>query len=236
MSSNSVSRNKEKYRYVTDENGEIVAIRNEWYTKYLNTKRLQGNLSRAGIPLSIMEYDIGSYVGTNSIINVERMKKYVANFDIKFSKLHFYLYGPNNCQKTTLSWWIGRELIKKGKKVKYILMNDLVKILTKEFEEEYDNTVMSYLRCDCLIIDESFMKERMTIYKSGYQIPYLDSFLRKRLDISSTIFISNIDQHRIDEGFFNPGIKSLVLRTSIPLEFCDSVFKKDNFNIDEIFS
>ena len=40
-----------------------------------------------------------------------------------------------------------------------------------------------YLECDFLIIDDSFDKKKATIFKSGYQIPFLDEFLRTRLEI-----------------------------------------------------
>ena len=48
--------------------------------------------------------------------------------------------------------------------------------------------------CDFLIIDEAFDLKKSTIFASGYQIHYLDNFIRNRFEINkkSIIFISNV--------------------------------------------
>jgi len=74
-------------------------------------------------------------------------------------------------------------------------MYRLIELLTGSFErkEEYEKILNQLKKSDLLIIDESFTKDKVLLYKSGYQLPFLDAFLRERLDVikRGTLFISN---------------------------------------------
>jgi DNA replication protein DnaC len=110
---------------------------------------------------------------------------------------------------------MGYEFLKKGKKVKYILMNDLIKMLMKaERDEDIQTQIEKLTEVDLLIIDESFMKERVTIYRSGYQLSFLDTVLRNRIQSNKrgVIFISNISMDDIDKNIFGEGLIDLVKR------------------------
>jgi DNA replication protein DnaC len=110
---------------------------------------------------------------------------------------------------------MGYQFLKAKKSVKYILMNDLIKMLQKA---ERDDSIMAKLEkledVDLLLIDEAFDKEKVTIYKSNFQVPFLDSFLRSRMQTKhkGIIFISNVSPYDIEAKGFNYSIQDLVVR------------------------
>src|SRR5208337_1397575 len=67
-------------------------------------------LDKANIPQSIMDFDIQSYRGKKSLEQVVKIRKYAKEFKEKFSHVNLYMYGPNSTQKTTLAFYVGREL------------------------------------------------------------------------------------------------------------------------------
>src|SRR5208282_375090 len=186
-------------------------------------------LDKAKIPNSILDYDIQSYRGKKSLEQVAKIRKYAKEFKEKFSHVNLYMYGPNSTQKTTLAFYVGRELIKREYEntVYYVLMDKMIKDLISinyGIKEEESKIVDQYKNSDLLIIDEAFDRKRLTLYKSGFQIPFLDSFLRDRLERSkkATIFISNQDIGFI-EGTFGQGLFELISRNTIPLLMEDRI-------------
>ena len=164
------------------------------------------------------------YIGTESKDNVDRLIKFTERSnnpdetnDVKsqLAASVIYMYGTNGTQKTTLANWMGYEFLKAKKTVKYILMNDLIKMLQKA---ERDETVMNKLEkledVDLLLIDEAFDTKKVTIYRSNFQVPFLDSFLRTRMQTKhkGIIFISNVSPYSIEEEGFNRSIQDLVVR------------------------
>jgi hypothetical protein len=99
-------------------------------------------------------------------------------------------------------------------KAQYLLMNTLVKLLMNaERNEEAQIEIEKLLDSDLLIIDESFDTKKLTIYKSGYQIPFLDSFIRDRINKQKgIIFISNVDSFDIDKNIFGISLYDLINR------------------------
>ncbi len=176
------------------------------------------NLKKAGIPESIMDYNSKSYKGEKSIESIRKIRMFAKNFHEKYSHTNLYIHGPNSTQKTTIAHWVGMKLVEDEKTtVCYTLMDKVVKDLIScnygEREEELSKTVEQYRDSDCLIIDECFDKRKMTLYQSGWQLSFLDSFLRERMEQNkrATIFISNIDLSMI-EGTFGVGMLELVKR------------------------
>lgn len=209
----------------------------ECLKKWREENSLDIKLEKAGIPKSIKDYSFDKYVGNKSLDNVNRLKKFLFRFcndleleDVKkqLQEVSLWIYGPNGTQKTTLAQYLGYSFLVNKKTVKYILMNDLIKLLQKsERDEDLQIEVEKLINTDILIIDEAFMKERVLIYKSQYQLSFLDSFLRNRLQSKKKgiVWISNIQLQSIDESIFGIGIKDLVNRTIIlskgELEFKD---------------
>jgi hypothetical protein len=145
------------------------------------------------------------------------------------------MYGTNGTQKTTLAMWVGVSLVQQGYTVFYTLMESLVAALTPDFDKENPNRqryIEKAMTADLLIIDEAFDRSKVTLYKSGYQIPYLDRALRERFDVykRGILFISNQPANSIEASGFGPSLESLVARNtaSASLVFEDVYIKLAN--------
>ena len=159
--------------------------------------------------LSQITYDctFDDYVGTKSLKDLECLRKVVANPEYFKDKKMIYMWGPNGCQKTSMAQALGRELILKGYTVQYTLMSSLITGLVSDFSEDdsakekKEYFIKRCSDCDFLIVDEAFDHKKITLYTSGYQIPYLDTFLRNRFEINgkSIIFVSNVSPKQIAE-------------------------------------
>lgn len=211
---------------ITKEKGQETALECECRKEWFNEASLIINLMKANIPISVKDYTIDSYIGEDKNRNIERLHKYINKFKNKFKDKILYIYGDNGTQKTTISYWIGRELLKKGISVYYTLMNSLIRDLQEnQFDKETD--IEKYKKVDCLIIDRAFESNQLTIYKSGYQLSFIDTFLRERIDLQNKaiIFVSNVPYNEISKHGFNDDIEDLISRKVRPynmdLKFID---------------
>lgn len=168
------------------------------------------------------------YLGTQSVANFEKIKNIFIPYFERFKGQIIYLHGPNGNQKTTVAKFAGVEIIKKGYKAYYILMQNLIKILTILEDREKTEKMKPLLDSDLLIIDESFDKSKVTIYKSQYQIPFLDSFLREFVDQykKTILFVSNVPPSKISKEDFGVSLYDFVNRKVLlaktDLEFLDN--------------
>lgn len=197
-------------------------------------------------PESIDYNPDNEYEGVQSVENVERFKKYVTQFE-DYTDVMVYLYGPNGTQKTTLAQWAGAVLLDRGYRVQYMLMQNLLEMLSEltrdhDAEAEKKRIVERLKTIDLLIIDEAFSKDKVTLYKSGFQLPFLDRFLRERFEMhrKGILFISNHPPEAITQQGFSKSIEDLVTRKTRPngsaLEFLDNYVKSaSNFNVRGIF-
>ena len=235
-----------KYIY-TEIDGEEYAEKCKCYSDYLHKKALYINLRNAGLNADfIFDYKLSDYVGKDEIGIKDKVNKYIDKFDDKYNNISLYFYSKSNgTQKTTIASYIGKELIRQGKSVNLILMHSLLDLLKDNFnrsEEEENNYKLWYdkmLNCDLLIIDDSFDTKTL-IYKSGYQIPFLDRFLRTRLEQNNkaTIFTSNVTVSEIDEDKFTISIKELIKRNVVnsEFEFKDKIDRlRNDFNPAELW-
>ena len=221
----------EKYIY-TQEDGDFIAKPCECWKEFSRKKSLEIKLIQSNFSDTDLFYDISSYEGEKSKDIVEKAKMYVEQFEERFCHNSLFFFGGMSTQKTTVAKWIGKKLLEKGLKVRYILMNELIKAyMNANFddpsqEENLDKQLVeSFSFLDLLIVDECFSKDRNTIYKSRYQVPYIDSFLRNRLETKklATIFISNESISAIDTDVYNEYIQELIRRNCTSLEFKDKV-------------
>lgn len=197
--------------------------------------RIQKIIDQSDLPQTILNYKVLDYIGDDKNNNIVKIKKYINEFSDIYNKRHLYFYGRGSTQKTTLMSYIGREIALKGYNVKFILMDKLIKLLQDNFNEESRMRGDKYLNCDLLLIDDSFDNKKVTLYKSGYQLTFLDSFLRERLEglRLATIFTSNINIDDIAEQGFEQSIQDLMKRNVYEMQFNDSV--TISFNIDNMF-
>lgn len=182
--------------YYSTLNGAQVVIECDCHKKWLTESKLEATLINSNL---VSDFTFDNYCGNKSREDLECLKT-VAEYPERFMyKKMIYLYGPNGTQKTSMVQALGKELVKKGYTVQYTLMSDLITNLVNDFSDSQstkDNKeyfINKCLDCDFLIIDEAFDLKKVSIYASGYQIPYLDTFIRNRFDINkkSILFVSN---------------------------------------------
>jgi DNA replication protein DnaC len=146
------------------------------------------------------------------------------------------MYGSNGTQKTTLAKWMAAKLLSNGYSVRYSIMQNLIKDLTIFEDEEREQACAKYYGVDLLIIDEVFDKSKVTLYKSGYQIPFLDQFIRDRLDNhkKGIVFVSNKKIEEIDAQGFGISLQDLITRKVLLkkslLTFEDKYFSEVNLS------
>ncbi len=175
-----------------------------------------------------------SYKGTKSLKSRDNFTRYIEQFK-KFQDKCVYMYGPNGTQKTSIAMWGAKKLLQQGWKVQYILMYRLLELLTSRFEAQQQAGIeLNFLKkSDLLIIDEAFTKDKVLLYKSGYQLPFLDSFLRERIDLQKkgTLFISNKHSSEIEQEGFGKSLQDLIVRNTkqTELEFLDN-YVANNIN------
>lgn len=182
------------------------------------------------------DYNIDTdYQGTKSIKDVQRLKKYVFEFPT-YKDAMVYMYGPNGTQKTYLGHWIGANVIHQGYSVRFILMQSLLLTITgfvkDEVKQQEKNAEIEALKkVDLLIVDESFSRDKVTIYDSGYQLPFLDSFLRERCDQDrkGIVFISNKPPNEIEKQKFSVSIQDFVMRNTDKPTGSTRLFFQDNY-------
>lgn len=228
----------EKYVEI-EKDGETVLVKSKEWAEYQSNAREEVTVSTSGLPIHVKGLTLDNYIGTNRSIP-RKLKKYVEEFSEKYCHVHLYFWShENGTQKTTTASIVGNLLSKAGKTVRFVLMGDLLKLLTdSSFEEEKKQKVAEYKTCDFLIVDDSFDKKKATIYQSGYQISFLDQFLRDRLECTrrATCFTSNFSIDEIDENVFGISLKKLVKRSIIdPFEFTTSYEERNRFNPDDLW-
>lgn len=213
------------YLYVRLPNGTSGLTECDCHKRWKAKQTIKIEAAKANLWSSdeILNYNpIKDYKGNKSRKNVLNLQKFIENFNLpEFNSASIYMYGPNGTQKTYLAQWLGLSLLQKKVKVKYMLMNQLVTKLSSSFDNNPEKVELleDLAKIDCLILDESFARDKVTIYKSGFQIPFLDSFLRERSDTlrKSIVYVSNIAPTDIASEGFTDSIQSLVLRKTKPL-------------------
>lgn len=223
--------------------GEEYLVETRAWKNRKREQRLQTLLENAEIPGHVrnLAIDEDSFVvgGDEDRKILRNISSFYRHFDTDFRNCHLYVWSPRNgTQKTTLVSTLGKELLAAGYNVRFVLMSSLTRLLAKEDFAESREQINSYRRADFLIIDDAFDTRKMTVYKSGYQIPYLDNFLRERLEVHAraTAFTSNIPPENISEEVFGKSMRELIRRTTHPsVEFSTPYSARNNFDPDSLW-
>lgn len=231
----------EMVKYVEKEiDGEIYLVKTKEWEQAQAKALLDSYYSASGLPLHAKNLSLKDYIGNNRSIP-RKLTKYIREFDKRYKNVHLYFWShENGTQKTTTASIVGKELIVQGKVVRFILMGELLSLLTDlDRKEGAKERREDLLHCDFLIIDDSFDRKKATIYRSGYQISFLDIFLRERLEIlkKATCFTSNFSLEEIDEEVFGVSLKKLVKRSVLdPFEFTTLYSDRNDFDVSDLWS
>lgn len=228
-------------KYVEKEiDGEIYLVKTKEWAEKQEEALYESRFARTGLPIHVRNLVLKDYIGTNRSIP-RKLSKYVEEFDTRYRNIHLYFWShENGTQKTTMASIVGNLLLKKGFSTRFILMGDLLTLLTDLNKgEDSSERRQDLLDCDFLIIDDSFDKKKATIFRSGYQISFLDIFLRDRLERlrKATCFTSNFSIDEIDEEVFGVSLKKLVKRSvPDPFEFSVLYSDRNDFDINTLWS
>ncbi len=202
--------------YIKTENGVKEC---ECHKKWTFNKLVYIKYKQNGFNILDFDKSLDDYVGTKSVNNIQRIRKYLSCFDddekkIEASSSILYFYGPNGTQKTTVASVIGKSLLSKNISARYVLMKQLIDNLwNSQRDQKAKDLIEKLSNCDVLIIDESFSKDKLHLWASGNQLGYIDEFIRERVNSAKgIIFISNTDITQIEEQGFSHSIQDLVLR------------------------
>jgi len=205
-------------------------------TVWKKRQMLRIKLEKGNIPYIdfIQDFDLKEgYKGKDRFMNIPKVLKYVNDYK-RYRSESLYFYGANGTQKTTVASWIACQLLNQGYTVEYITMKRLVDLLLPDYDRDRDSykIVERLKRTDLLIIDEAFDKTKLAIYKSGYQLSFLDDFIRNRMQRygESTLFVSNVDIEDIVANGFSISLQDLVKR-SCTMNGAEFIFE-DNY-LDE---
>lgn len=214
------------YVYGVDaKTGVRTAQRCRCYTQWLRQRKKEILFEKAGLSELDAQYSIEEYIGTDRNENIPKVKMYVDEFEDRFRHINLYFWSrENGSQKTTVSKWMVGQLAEQGFKVRFILMENLVRMIQKTEWDGTDSDKMSYITdVDFLVVDDAFDPAKNMIYKSGYQFPFVDTFFRDRLETrkKATVFTSNIPPEEIAEHY-TASIGALINRNiPDPFEFTD---------------
>jgi hypothetical protein len=225
-----------KYR-LAEIDGQEIAVPTEEWKAHLNLLEAKRYLLSAGIG-GAAPYGLDAYIGEDRFNNIPKLKKYCDEFRTNFSHTHLYLWSRiNGTQKSTCAKDIIVRLSRQCVKSKFILMDSLIKtLLDAERDDEAKQKARDWSAVEFLVIDECFAKGQITLFKSGYQISFLNTFLKERLEVfrRATCFTANVPIEDIGQEW-GAGIQSLVDRSvPTPMLFNDSV-EKTSFRNDAIW-
>jgi hypothetical protein len=183
-----------KYRF-EEIDGQEIAVPTEEWKAHLNLLEAKRYLLSAGVG-EAMSYGLDTYVGEDQFNNIPKLKKYCDEFKSKYLRIHLYFWSKvNGTQKSTCAKDMIVKLAKRGVKSKFVLMNNLDKTLVEaDWDDDAKRKSKEWLTADFLVIDECFAKGQITLFKSGYQFAFVNTFLKERLEVfrRASCFTANV--------------------------------------------
>jgi len=234
--------NKEPYTLKRLPDGTKAAFKNEAYWKDIAQKKYDVLLKRSEIPHFYWDISFNDYKGNKSIVELYQVKKYAKDcFTTKFDFVNLYLWSEiNSSQKTALLCNIGKEAIKQGKKVKFILAGDLINYLIKNQGYSVDEDIRDKLNIlkqqDMLLIDDIFDPKKAVQWKQSDLITAeIDLFFRGLLSTNIKVILSSNTNPLNIKDKFGIAIQELIDRNFIPLNFNDDIKLHRKKMFDNIF-
>lgn len=226
----------------SEEDGRKYAYKNEAYWKDLSQKKYDILLKRSGIPEFYWHIGFKDYKGTKSKDALQNAITYSHSFFTdKFKFAHLYIWSEmNSSQKTAIACNIGKEAIKQGYTVRFVLAGVLIDNLLKLSGFNYNETIDSYIKdlkeSDMLIIDDIFDSKKAIQWKaSDLIVAEIDKFFREVLVSNlKLILTSNISFLNLEKNY-GKSMSELISRNFVPLEFNDSIKEAKIKKFDNIW-
>jgi len=225
-----------KYKLI-DKDGEEMAVPTPEWQEHLALLEIKRYLLASGID-DIPQYGLDTYIGEDKNKNIPKLKKYCDEFSSKFNRVNLYLWSKvNGTQKSTCAKDIIVRLAKKRIQGYFILMDDLLHWLMKSDRDETALLKINlWQNAQFLVIDECFTEGQVTLFSTGYQKAFLNTFLKNRLEVYrlATCFTSNTPINEIDVRW-GAGLQSLINRNIPTPMFFDDTIEVSRFRNDEIW-
>lgn len=229
-----------RYLFERDpETGQEYAIENPQWTKRAKRANYKFLLEWSGIPKNYWDLDFRDYKGEVSRKQVDVAQAFAKNItDEKVKNMNLYLWGPNSSQKTMIACAIGKEAIRQGLLVQFILAGDLIDALMKNQGYSKDDQEHEKIRrikmSHIVIVDDMFDDKKSMMWKTANAdliIVEVDRFIRHMTSENiHCVFSSNIELPTIK---FNYGqsLFELMDREFYQLKFEDLIraHRKDRY-------
>ena len=219
---------------------EEYAIENPQWTKRAKRANYNFLLQWSGIPKNYWDLDFRDYKGDISRGQVEIAQAFAKNITHeKVKNTNLYLWGPNSSQKTMIACAIGKEAIRQGLYVQFILAGDLIDALMKNQgygrNEEENQRIRNIKMSHMVIVDDMFDDKKSMMWKTANSdliVVEVDRFIRHMTSENiHCVFSSNIELPTIK---FNYGqsLYELMDREFLSLKFEDLIrtHRKDRYN------
>lgn len=234
--------NVQKYLLKKDINGNTYAIDNPEYTKYIQDKKYRYFLEKSEIPNFYWNISFEDYIGDKLSDEYKKIVYYANNCHKEnFKYVSMYLWGNSSTQKTALACNIGKQAIKNGLSVGFILAGKLIDKLIKTQGygrfEQFENDLINLLQNNLIIIDDFGDQEKSLIWKNNTSLILTewDNFLRDGISKGIKFIItSNCDPISI-EKVFSKNFQELIDRNFIPIHLISSVKEKRKLDILKVF-
>ena len=225
---------------------ELRAIDNPEYVKEISNARYQLYLKQSGIPDFYHNIDFKDYHGSKESSEFKKIFHYANHcHEEKFDHISLYLFGSQSTQKTALVSNIGKQAIKNGLKVKFVLAGDLInKLIKLQGFVDYNNEIIQSVykqvqelkQCDLLILDDVGDPEKTLQWKNS---PLLtvewDNFFRELLASKTKIVMtSNFDIETFKQ-YFSQSIFELLDRNTVKIHLTESIKSVRKLNVEKVF-
>jgi len=212
-----------------DEAGEEYSAHCECRQHNRAVTDFKSKLLEASIPKDFWYLDTKGYINSSGYsydrieneINLQIIKKYCNNMESHLENgRSLYLFGDNNSGKTMLMTILLKEAIKKGYRVKFQTMSEIITGYMKNWFEKKDISV--FKECDLLGVDDSFDRRKTYTSENQIQISQIDDLFRHRIHHwKSTIITANIAEHDLEnnDSILNVNLVRLLSRKMLQLTF-----------------
>lgn len=234
----------EQFKILKSETGEEYLTPDPVYKKHISKKIYDLLLKQSDIPSYYWNVEFKDYRGENSKEAVNRIIYYASHFDTeKFNHAHLYLYGENSSQKTALAVNVGKEALKKGFKVKFILAGSLIDKLLKvqgfNYHEDLEEELRKLKENKIIIIDDIFDPAKSLMWNNKESaniiISAWDQFLREMVSSKTKLVLtSNVPIEAI-ETKFGKSMYELIYRNFVALGLFDSIKQHKKKMFDNLF-
>jgi DNA replication protein DnaC len=234
-------RNMQKFIKQTID-GEEVFIDNPDYRKKLQKEKYQLFLKKSNIPSFYWDIEFKNYHGNKESEEFKKVVYYAEHcHENIFDHVSLYLYGGQGTQKTALVSNVGKQAIKNGLRVKFILAGDLIDLLMKNSgynnEDGISENIKDFKEHDLIILDDFADLEKSIIWQNNKSliITEWDRFLRHTISNGVKFVItSNYDPATVEKTF-NKSLHDLIERNFVVLYFSDSVKEVRKLNVKNAF-